>query len=85
MFFCEEPETFVSVFRTSSLNLRLYSLSLVSHEKYMFQTMKNMCLLFIFSMFSCYFVFEILIHKGFSNTLGKQNCVSTNTLEKNDC
>ena len=32
--FSQEPETFVSVFTANSLNLRLYSLHLVSHEKY---------------------------------------------------
>ena len=66
-----EPETFISVFRTNSLNLCLYLLSLVSYEKCMFQTMKSIYLLFIFSLFFCYFVFEVLIQRGIPNTLGK--------------
>ena len=66
-----KPLTFVSVFRTNSLILCLFSLSLVSHEKYMSQTIKNICFLFIISMSFCYFVFEVLIHQGIPNTLGK--------------
>ena len=46
--FSQEPETFVLVLKTNSVNLRLHSLSLVSYEKYIFQTMTNTCLLFIF-------------------------------------
>ena len=68
--FSQELETFISVFRTSSLNLRL-SVSLLSYEKYMFQIMKNICFLFIFSMFFSSFVLEVLIHQGNPNTLGK--------------
>ena len=45
--FSQEPETFVSVFRTTSLNLCLYLLSLISYEKCMFQTMKNIYLIYL--------------------------------------
>ena len=76
MFFSQEPETFDSVFRTNSLNLCLHSFSLVSQEKYMFQTMKNKCLLFISSMFFCYFVLEVPIHQGICTTPGKSNSKS---------
>ena len=63
-------KTYFKSYRTKKLYLRLYSLSLVSHEKCIFQTMKNICLLFIFSMFFGYFVFEALIHQGIPNRLG---------------
>ena len=57
----DNPQTFwpLSVLIVFSLSWKIYVSNL---KKYV---------LFIFNMFFCYFVFEVLIHQGIPNTLGK--------------
>ena len=69
MFFSQEPEILVSVQRTESEPSSVLTVFSFSRNK-MCQTMKIICLLFIFNMF-LYFVFKVLIHQGIPNTLGK--------------